>query len=82
MKKIVFIISLTATMFASADGAKLYSNDGKFLGNVNNNPYDSNSISNPYGKYGSKYSADSINNPYGTYGNKYSNEYTPNPYGN
>jgi hypothetical protein len=34
------------------------------------NPYDPNSTSNPYGRYGSPYSADSINNPYGA-GNPY-----------
>lgn len=39
--------------------------EGKFLGNLSNNKYDPNSVSNPYGQYGSKYSADSINNPYG-----------------
>ena len=35
------------------------------------NPYDPDSTSNPYGRYGSKYSPDSINNPYGA-GNPYS----------
>lgn len=35
------------------------------------NPYDPDSTSNPYGRYGSKYSPDSINNPCGA-GNPYS----------
>jgi len=53
---------------------------GKYLGNLNSNPYDPNSVSNPYGKHGSKYSTESINNPYGKYGSKYSNQSVNNPY--
>ena len=66
---------------AAFAGGQLYSNDGTYLGNVNNDKYDPNSISNPYGQYGSKYSPDSINNPYSEYGNKYSDQYVPKPYG-
>ena len=54
--------------------------DGRYLGNLSANPYDANSTSNPYGRYGSEYSADSINNPYGRYGSPYSNESVNNPY--
>jgi hypothetical protein len=54
--------------------------NGKFLGNLNNNPYDINSVANPYGRYGSRYSADSINNPYGIYGNPNSIKSPHNPY--
>jgi hypothetical protein len=43
---------------------KIYTPDGEYRGNLNGNKYDSNSISNPYGRYGSKYSTESINNPY------------------
>lgn len=43
---------------------QLRSPSGKYLGNLNDNRYDSNSISNPYGRYGNQYSQDSINNPY------------------
>ena len=53
---------------------------GKYLGNLSSNPYDANSVSNPYGRYGSEYSADSINNPYGKYGSQYSNDSPNNPY--
>ena len=56
------------------------SQTGKYLGNLSANPYDPNSTSNPYGKYGSEYSADSINNPYGKYGSQYSNDSPNNPY--
>lgn len=53
---------------------------GKYLGNMNSNQYDPNSISNPYGRYGSQYSPDSVNNPYGTYGSPYSPKSPNNPY--
>jgi hypothetical protein len=52
----------------------------KYLGNLNQNPYDPNSVNNPYGQYGSKYSPDSIRNPYGTYGSPYSPYSPTNPY--
>lgn len=64
-----------------ADGPSIYSNQGKYLGNLNSNRYDSNSVSNPYGQYGSRYSSDSINNPYGRYGSRYSSDSPNNPYG-
>jgi hypothetical protein len=50
------------------------------LGNLNLNPYDPNSISNPYGQYGSPYSPKSVNNPYGVYGSPYSQYSATNPY--
>jgi hypothetical protein len=52
----------------------------KYLGNLNSNRYDPNSVSNPYGRYGSRYSLDSINNPYGNYGSRYSPNSANNPY--
>ena len=56
------------------------SNDGKYLGKLNSNQYDSDSVSNPYGRHGSKYSSQSVNNPYGRYGSPYSSESANNPY--
>ncbi|WON74038.1 hypothetical protein [Nitrosospira sp. Is2] len=53
---------------------------GKYLGNLSSNPYDANSVSNPYGRYGSEHSSDSINNPHGQYGSRYSNDSPNNPY--
>lgn len=53
---------------------------GKYLGNLSSNPYDPNSTSNPYGRYGSEYSQDSINNPYSRYGSRYSQDSPNNPY--
>jgi hypothetical protein len=52
----------------------------KYIGNYNTNQYDSNSVNNPYGTYGSQYSSDSVNNPYGQYGSEYSNISATNPY--
>ena len=53
---------------------------GRLLGRLSSNPYDPNSVSNPYGTYGSPYSPNSINNPYGTYGSPYSPNSVNNPY--
>ena len=79
MKKIlallcIFFISL------SAFGQTLYIFGGKdhdeYLGKFNASPYDSESIWNKYGEYGSKYQTNSIWNKYGTYGGRYS-QYSP-----
>ena len=60
---------------------RLYDRDGGFRGNLNANPYDPNSIANPYGRYGSPFSPDSVNNPYGRYGSPYSPDSPNNTYG-
>lgn len=65
-----------------SNSPKLYDNQGNFRGNINNNPYDPNSIANPYGQYGSPYAPNSVNNPYGQYGSPYSPQSPNNPYGN
>jgi len=81
MKTLALALLLTSS-FAWADSPYLVDQQtGKYLGNLNGNPYDANSTSNPYGQYGSPYSADSINNPYGNYGSPYSNDSVNNPYG-
>jgi hypothetical protein len=80
-----FIIALMLAVLicgtAQADPPQLINRQtGKYLGNLNANPYDSNSVNNPYGRYGSEYSQDSINNPHGQYGSRYSNDSPNNPY--
>jgi hypothetical protein len=50
-----------------------------YLGNTGRNPYDPNSISNPYGA-GNPYNPNSIRNPYGKYGSPYSPHSVNNPY--
>lgn len=80
-----FFISVLLLVFGSASFAQtpqLYSSDGQYLGNLSSNQYDPNSVSNPYGRYGSQYSPDSINNPYGKYGSPYSPNSVNNPYAN
>lgn len=72
-------LALSATL-AMAQSPQIYSADGKYLGNLNTNQYDPNSVSNPYGRYGNPYSPDSINNRYGQYGNPYSPNSVTNPY--
>lgn len=53
-------------------GPRIVAEDGTYLGRLNANRYDPESVSNPYGRYGSRYSAESIHNPYGRYGSPYS----------
>ena len=66
---------------AAGQGApQILSRDGRYLGTLSSNPYDPDSVSNPYGRYGSPFSPDSINNPYGLYGSRYSSESVHNPY--
>lgn len=64
---------------ALADPYIVDPNTGQYLGTLNSNPYDPQSVSNPYGKYGSPY-GNTINNPYGEYGSPYSTDSWTNPY--
>lgn len=59
---------------------RLFGHDGKYLGKFSANPYDPESISNPYGRFGNPYSPESVNNPYGIYGSRYSPLSPNNPY--
>jgi len=52
----------------------------RYLGTLSANRYDPESVSNPYGRYGSRYSPNSVNNPYGPYGSPYSVKSIANPY--
>ena len=64
----------------TSDGGRIYAADGTYLGRLNANPYDPESVANPFGRYGSPYSATSIRNPYTTYGSPYSPISPNNPY--
>lgn len=46
--------------------------DGQFLGNVNDNQFDLDSIANQFGTYGSRFNVLSIWNQFGTYGSNFS----------
>lgn len=74
--KRLFIALLFLLAFISVDAQALMIFGGEdhdvFLGCLNAGKYDSNSIWNKYGDYGSKYSSCSIWNKYGNYGGKYS----------
>lgn len=75
------LLALLVSGFTQAEPPHLVDHQtGKYLGNLSANQYDSNSVGNPYGRYGSEYSPDSIHNPYGQYGNRYSNDSPNNPY--
>lgn len=52
-------------------GTILVAYDGQFLGNINTNRYDPDSLANPYGTYGNQYSILSIWNVFGMYGSSY-----------
>ncbi len=68
-----------ANPYATA-APKIIAADGTYLGKLSSNPYDPQSVANPYGKYGSPYSPTSINNPYSQYGSAYSTMSPNNPY--
>lgn len=51
-----------------------------YLGCLNCGRYDSDSVCNRYGSYGSRYSSTSIWNIYGSFGSRYSGESPWNPY--
>ncbi len=84
------IVALAAVVLATpaaavdfrtgANSPKIYAPDGTYLGNLNQNQFDPNSISNSFGRYGNKFSPDSVNNKFGRYGNPFSPQYS-NPYG-
>lgn len=79
---ILIIGTILGLVSAAADASpEIYDPaTGKYLGNLNSNQYDPDSVNNSYGRYGNKYSPESINNEYGQYGSKYSPDSPNNPY--
>ena len=75
-----FALLISLSTAIAQNSPYIVSPDGTYLGNLNNNRYDPNSVANPYGRYGSPYSPNSINNPYGRYGSPYSPNSARNPY--
>ena len=80
MKTLIVLMVLLFPSIAQAGSPQIYAPDGTYLGNLNANPYDPNSVNNPYGRYGSPYAPYSIKNPYGIYGSPYSPLSPNNPY--
>ncbi len=62
------------------NGSYLIAQDRQFLGRINNNHYDTESIINQYGPFGSQYSSTSIHNAYSQYGSQYGAYSLNNPY--
>ncbi len=76
MVKVTRIVALcTAVLLATSVMVS-----GQYLGRLTVNPYLGDSVSNPYGLYGSPYSSQSILNPYTVYGSPYSAQSWLNPY--
>jgi hypothetical protein len=74
------MLASASVVAAQAGSPQLFTTDGDYIGNVNANQFDPNSIANPYGRYGSPFSPDSVNNPYGRYGSQFSPGGAANPY--
>lgn len=76
----MYAVLLILVSAADAQTPIIVAPDGTYLGNLNSNPNDPNSVSNPYGVYGNKFSPKSINNRFGPYGSPYSPNSVNNPY--
>ncbi|MCY4600250.1 MAG: hypothetical protein OXF27_10065 [Acidobacteria bacterium] len=72
--------TIGATNPYATSGLKVYGQDGTYLGELSANPYDRDSISNPYGRCGSAYRPDGLNNPFGRFGSPFSPYSATNPY--
>ncbi len=80
------VIYRTSSWTSSYFGRSTYSNNlsdtstsSVYLGRLSENKYDSESISNKYGQYGSRY-GNTVTNPYSPYGNRYSSTSITNQY--
>jgi hypothetical protein len=78
MKRKLLLILVCISIGFQLKGQILHIYGGKnhdaYLGCLNCNKFESTSIWNIYGTYGSKYNANSIWNKYGDYGSSYSNK--------
>jgi hypothetical protein len=81
MKHLALIaVTVALATPALAQSPQIYAPNGTYLGNLNSNRFDPNSVSNPYGQYGSQFSPNSINNQFGQYGSPFSPNSVRNPY--
>jgi hypothetical protein len=74
MKKSILVITMLLAIISL-----VYAQE-KYLGRLSVNRNIRDSVSNPYGRYGSRYSPDSIINPNARYGSPYSTTSITNPY--
>jgi hypothetical protein len=81
MVKVIFMALLVFPGMAAAE-LLLFGGSGhdEFLGCFNCSKFDSDSICNEYGTYGSRYNTNSIWNPYGTFGSMYNSSSPWNKY--
>lgn len=80
MRLSIFVATLLIVGAAGAQAQTQTSSGSTYLGNLSTNTFDPNSISNPFGQFGSSFSSQSIANPYSTYGSPYSSQSVTNPY--
>ncbi len=74
MKKIALLaLLLSSAAQAQTDGGppNIIAPDGTYLGQLDGNQYNRDSVNNPYGRYGNPY-GNTVTNPYGRYGSPYS----------
>lgn len=79
MKSFLFTVLSALALSAQSNAPLIIGADGKYLGRLSSNTWDSDSVSNPWGKYGNPWSSDSINNTWGKYGNPWSSYSTGGP---
>jgi hypothetical protein len=75
-----YCVAMAGVTLARAQGIQLYGPNGQYLGNLNDNPFDPNSVNNQFGRYGSQFSPDSIRNPYSRWGSEFSPDSPHNPF--
>ena len=75
----VNVLAPTSSICTTIAGASVYGDDNEYLGRFTNK-FDSQSVLNEFGAYGSPYRSTSTNNTFGTYGSPYSSLSARNPY--
>jgi hypothetical protein len=80
----IIMLIIVTSINLNAQTLQIYggTNHDEYLGCLNCNKFDSNSIWNEYGSFGSKYNSNSIWNAYGTYGSKYNSNSPWNSFSN
>ncbi len=63
----------------ATNAPRIYASDGTYLGKLSSNPFDSESISNPFGRYGNPF-GNNLMNPFSSYGSPFSSQSWRNPY--
>lgn len=76
---IVNVLAPTSSICSTIAGASIYGDDNEYLGRFTNQ-FDTQSVLNEFGAYGSPYRSTSTNNTFGTYGSPYSSLSARNPY--